>query len=133
MLLAPSSWQTWYLIGRDHRALGHTDVARTAYLRALNEAPEEPEILVELGTLLWESGQREEAFPYLERAAHDCPTDPGLSLQLGLAQLERDDLISAQRWLTGAKHLDPSDRRVDLALQQLALRKKSGRRRKRAA
>src|SRR5213082_3264946 len=28
MLLAPSSWQTWYLIGRDHRQLGHAEVAR---------------------------------------------------------------------------------------------------------
>jgi hypothetical protein len=54
-------------------------------------------------------------------------------VQLGLAHLERDNLLAAQRWLTGAKHLDPSDRRVDLALQQLALRKKGGRRRKRAA
>src|ERR1700675_116468 len=23
MMLAPSSWQTWFLIGRDHRQLGH--------------------------------------------------------------------------------------------------------------
>jgi Tfp pilus assembly protein PilF len=54
-------------------------------------------------------------------------------LQLGLAYLERDDLVAAQRWLSAAKHLDPSDRRIDLGLQQVGLRKASGRRRQRAA
>jgi hypothetical protein len=33
----------------------------------------------------------------------------------------------------GAKHLDPSDRRIDVALQDLALRRKTARKGKRAA
>jgi len=131
MLLAPSSWQTWYLIGRDHRLLGHAEVARLAYLRALNQAPEEPEILAELGTLLWEMGQRGDAYIYLEQAVKACPVDPGFALQLGLAEMQRGDLIAAHRLLAGAKHLDPSDRRIDVALQGLALRKRESRSRQR--
>jgi Tfp pilus assembly protein PilF len=55
-------------------------------------------------------------------------------LQLGLAEMERDNLTAARRLLTTAKHLDPSERRIDLALQDLALRRKTApRKRKRAA
>ena len=133
MMLAPSAWQTWFLIGRDHRQLGHTEVARLAYRRALNESPEEPEVLAELGTLLWEMGMRDDAFPLLEHAALTCPVDPGFTLQLGLAEMERGQLTAAQRHLTGAKHLDPSDRRIDVALQHLAQRRKETRKHKPAA
>jgi len=135
LLLAPSSWQTWYLIGRDHRQLGHAEVARLAYRRALEGAPDEPEILAELGTLLWEMGHRDDAYVYLEGAVKACPVDPGFALQLGLAAMQRGNLIAAHRLLTGAKHLDPSDRRIDVALQGLALRRKESRsrQRKRAA
>jgi Tfp pilus assembly protein PilF len=125
MMLAPSSWQTWFLIGRDHRQLGHAEVARLAYRRGLAEAPEEPVLLGELGTLLNEMGLEEEAYPMLVQAADRCPVDPGLRLQVGLADLERDDLLGAQRNLTLAKHLDPGDRRIDLALQELSARKRN--------
>ena len=133
MMLAPSSWQTWYLIGRDHRQLGHAEVARLAYRRGLDQAPEESEILAEMGTLLWEMGLRNEAYPFLEQAAQRCPVDPGLALQLGIADLERGDLTAARRRLTGAKHIDPSDRRIDLALQELAIRRRDPRHHHRAA
>ncbi len=133
MMLAPSSWQTWFLIGRDHRQLGHAEVARLAYGRALDQAPEEPEVLSELGTLLWEMDMRDEGCDLLERAVMACPVDPGFTLQLGLAEMERDNLAAAQRLLTTAKHLDPAERRIDLALQDLGLRRKTPRKRKRAA
>jgi tetratricopeptide (TPR) repeat protein len=133
MMLAPSSWQTWFLIGRDHRQLGHTEVARLAYRRGLSQAPEEPELLAELGSLLWEMGMRDDAYPLIEQAARVCPVDPGLTLQLGLADMERDDLVAAQRNLTVAKHLDPGNHRIDLALQDLAIRRRQDRKRKRAA
>ena len=133
MMLAPSSWHTWFLIGRDHRQLGHTGVARLAYLRAVEASPDEPEVLAELGSLLWEMGMRDDAFPFLERAALTCPVDPGFSLQLGLAEMERGQLAAAQRHVMQAKHLDPSDRRIDVALQDLAVRRNAARKDKRAA
>jgi len=133
MMLAPSSWQTWFLIGRDHRQLGHTGVARLAYLRAVEASPDEPEVLAELGSLLWEMGMRDDAFPFLERAALTCPVDPGFSLQLGLAEMERGQLAAAQRHVMRSKHLDPSDRRIDVALQDLAVRRNVARKGKRAA
>jgi Flp pilus assembly protein TadD len=133
MMLAPSSWQTWFLIGRDHRQLGHSEVARLAYGRALEASADVPELLAELGTLLWEMGMRDDAFPFLERAALMCPVDPWFSLQLGLAEMERGQLAAAQRHVMVAKHLDPSDRRIDVALQDLALRRKAARKGKRAA
>jgi predicted Zn-dependent protease len=86
-----------------------------------------------MGTLLWETGKREQAYPLLEHAVTRCPIDPGLALQLGLADIERGALTAAQRRLTDAKHLDPSDRRIDLALQELALRKRDPRKHRRAA
>jgi len=39
--------------------------------------------------------------------------------------------MAAQRLLTTAKHLDPGERRIDIALQDLALRRKTLRKRKR--
>jgi Tfp pilus assembly protein PilF len=109
-------------------------VAIVAYRRALELAPEEADLLAELGSLLFEMGRVDEAFPYLEQAVKACPIDAGMVLQLGLAYAGRNDLIAAQRLLTDAKHLDPSDRRIDLALQDLALQKRGERRkRKRAA
>jgi Flp pilus assembly protein TadD len=134
MMLSPSAWQTWFLIGRDHRQLGHAEVARLAYRRALEAGPDEPELLFELGTLTWEMGMRDDGFAFLERAAQVCPVDPGFTLQLGLAEMERGNLTAARRLLTTAKHLDPSERRIDVALQYLALRWKAPpRKRKRAA
>jgi tetratricopeptide (TPR) repeat protein len=130
MMLAPSAWQTWFLIGRDHRQLGHPEVARLAYLRALEAGPGEPELLFELGTLLWEMDLRDEGFGLLERAVLACPVDPGFTLQLGLAEMARENLMAAHRLLTTAKHLDPAERRIDLALQDLALRRKALRKRK---
>jgi hypothetical protein len=62
-----------------------------------------------------------------------CPVDPGFTLQLGLAEMERGHLAAAQRHLTAAKHLDPPDRRIDVALQDLALRRQAARKSKRAA
>jgi hypothetical protein len=47
--------------------------------------------------------------------------------------MERGQLAAAQRHLMVAKHLDPSDRRIDVALQDLALRRKTARKGKRAA
>jgi tetratricopeptide (TPR) repeat protein len=133
MMLAPSSWQTWFLIGRDHRQLGHAEIARLAYLRAIDASPDEPEVLAELGALLWEMGMRDDAFPFLERAALACRVDPGFSVQLGLAEMERGELAAAQRHVMAAKHLDPSDRRIDVALQDLAARRTAARKSKRAA
>ena len=135
MMLAPSSWQTWFLIGRDHRQLGHAEVARLAYRRALEVGADEPDLLAELGSLLWEMGLKEDAYPLIEQAAKLCPVDPAFALQLGLADLERGDLLAAQRNVMLAKHLDPGDRRIDLALQELAARRRSGHKpgRKRAA
>jgi hypothetical protein len=78
-------------------------------------------------------GMRDDAFPFLERAVLTCPVDPGFSLQLGLAEMERGQLAAAQRHVMVAKHLDPSDRRIDVALQDLALRRKAARKGKRAA
>jgi tetratricopeptide (TPR) repeat protein len=133
MMLAPSAWQTWFLIGRDHRHLGHLEVARLAYRRALDVAPDAPEVLFELGTLLWEMGMRDDAVVLLENAVARCRVDPGYTLQLGLAEMERDNLRAARRWLTTAKHLDPAERRIDLALQDLALRSKTAPRKHRRA
>jgi Flp pilus assembly protein TadD len=131
--LAPGSWQTWFLIGREHRHLGHAEVAMVAYRRALEIAGEEADVLAELGSLLFEMGRLEEAFPYIERAAKACPIDAGMALQLGLAYAARNELVAAQRLLTNAKHLDPSDRRIDLALQDLALQKRGERRKRNRA
>lgn len=133
MMLAPSAWQTWFLIGRDHRQLGNAEVARLAFRRGLGQAPEEPDLLAELGSLLWEMGRRDDAYSLIEQAARACPVDPAIRLQLGLADLERGDLLAAQRNLTLAKHLDPGNRRIDLALEQLALARKQRPRKKRAA
>src|SRR5438309_9773068 len=102
MMLAPSAWQTWFLIGRDHRQLGHAEVARLAYRRALDAAPDEPEILFELGTLLWEMDRRDDGFDLLERAVLASPTDPGFGLQLRRPEEEGNKRHAARRWLTPA-------------------------------
>jgi len=133
MMLAPSAWQTWYLIGRDHRQLGHAEVARLAYRRGLAQAPDEPDLLSELGSLLWEMEMRDDAYALIEQAAAACPIDPGIRLQLGLADLERGELTAAQRNLTLAKHLDPGNRRIDRALEDLELARKRRPGKKRAA
>lgn len=133
MVLAPAGWQTWFLIGRQHRQLGRGDVARAAYRKALEAEPDQPDVLAEMGSLLWETGRPEEALPYLEAAARTIRTDPGLALQLGVAHLHTHDLVAAQAALLDAKHLDPADRLIDNALQDLAAQKKRKVRRKRAA
>jgi len=76
---------------------------------------------------------RDEGFACLERAVLACPVDPAFTLRLALAEMERDNLPAAHRLLTTAKHLDPGERRIDLALQDLWLRRKIVRKGKRAA
>jgi Flp pilus assembly protein TadD len=101
-----------------------------AYRRALTEGPDEPDLLAELGTLLWEMGMQDDAYPLILRAATLCAVDPGLAWELGQIELERGNLVDAQRHLTTAKHLDPGDRRIDATLEQLALRKRDRKKRR---
>ena len=96
-------------------------------------APDQAEVLYDVGSLLWEMGKPAEAFPYLERAARVCPTDAGILVQLALALAERREFAAAKDRLTAAKRLDPGDRRIDQAISELARRQRSGRRRRKAA
>ena len=88
MMLGPTSWQTWFLIGRDHRRLGHAEVARLAYRRALDASPEEPELLFELGTLLCEMELREDGVDR-EPDADEAGLRVDLGVDLPAAAAER--------------------------------------------
>jgi cytochrome c-type biogenesis protein CcmH len=126
--------EAWRRLGRARLVLGEVEAARAAYAEALEQAPEEPMILIEyaealLGppdprTRLPEVGQ--EAGALFEQAARLAPQAPSPHWYLGIRALQAGELDQArERWeqvlkLLGPEHPDYAG--VKSILDAIALR-----------
>ena len=128
----PVGWRSWHLIGRRHRELGNLEVAASAFRRALSLAPDQAEVLLELGDLRWEQADHAGGLEFLQRAVRACPSDPRLRLRLARALAASDDAMAAFE-LREAKHLTPLDPEIDRELLAIEGQRRLARRKRRHA
>lgn len=87
------------------------DTARRHYLEILEQNPDHPSTLVNLGTLEQQAGRSEEATLYLERAVSEAPGMAHAWTMLGLLYYEKDSMYRSISCLSRAAHEDPLDAR----------------------
>jgi Tfp pilus assembly protein PilF len=84
--LDPKMKQAHSLLARAYDRKGLPEQARRSFDRALDEAPDDPQTLNDLGYTLYLNGQYRAAVDRLKRAARLAPTDERILNNLALAQ-----------------------------------------------
>jgi cytochrome c-type biogenesis protein CcmH len=105
----------WTFLGRSAAALGRRDQAETAYLRAVNLAPDDAGLLTEAADVLLEARDARAAAraeSLLERARQADPAHLPAWLSSGNAAFARGDVDSALKAWTQALRLAPPDSSV---------------------
>lgn len=87
-----------YLAGWAHEQSGHAPEAVAAYRRAREHAPQSRNLAVRLSALLYEQGDRAEAYALLDAALHVLP--PPMDL---VSQLERGDGHNVPAYLSAMR------------------------------
>ena len=110
-------------LGLSHQALGHSDEALAAFRSAIawqsqllkkNSGP-----FLNLGILLLEQNQVEEAMAYLSEAVEISPEESRAHEQLGKAYARQNELLKAQGELEKAVLLSPDNAALHFILGQL--------------
>ena len=100
---------------------GRSMEARTALLKVLALDDRYPVALRQLGQLEMDSGNYQEAVPYLKRLCESRPNDAGALLDYGRALRLSGDLPGAHRALAKSLGLDANQSAARLLLGQIAL------------
>jgi Flp pilus assembly protein TadD len=121
--LAPKTVKAENNLGLAYEGLNRTDDAVVAYRRAIDwqENAEHPseQPLLNLGRVLVDRGQFEEALALLTRAVAISPRDPEIRKQLGRAYLRQGRLHDAQMELEQAVGLSPESAPLHFLLGQV--------------
>ncbi|PZW51111.1 tetratricopeptide repeat protein [Humitalea rosea] len=103
----PAEWPLFYARGISEERAGHWTRAERDFTRALELAPEQPNVLNYLGYTWVERGANlAEARRMLERAAALRPQDGNIADSLGWALYKIGDLPNAVTWLEKAAELE---------------------------
>ena len=113
---APNSFRAWSNLALAHHAEGHTELARSAYDRALRLNPGHARAWNNLGLLREESGSFAEARAAYRQAALLAPGFSGPLANLGRLSLAMGDTATAGRDLAEALARNPDD--VEALLHQ---------------
>jgi tetratricopeptide (TPR) repeat protein len=117
--LDPANAKAGDFLGLSYAALGRPSDALTAYRAATASATTESGPWLDLGTLLLESGQAEEAIPELSKALELAPQNPDAHRELGKAYLLLNRLELAQTEVEKAAELAPDNAPVHFLLAQV--------------
>ena len=82
--------QSPLLVARTLRSQGRHGDAATLLQAALHKAPQDPEVLHELGNVLRALGRHDDSLPHLLEATRLCPDNPIYWLNLGVSHFEKD-------------------------------------------
>jgi Tfp pilus assembly protein PilF len=102
-------WEAHFGLGLVARQKGAFVAAASSFRRALTLAPEQPDVMHELGVALLASGSEEDALGLLDRAAALRPGEAGYIADAGLAHLRAGDLDAARERLRIASTIDADD------------------------
>lgn len=104
----PAEWPLFYARGISLERAGHWVRAEADFNRALELAPEQPNVLNYLGYTWVERGTNlAAARRMLERAAELRPQDGNIADSLGWALFKLNQTVDAVRWLEKAAELEP--------------------------
>jgi Tfp pilus assembly protein PilF len=105
----PDIWEAHFGLGLVARQKEEFVVAATAFRRALDLAPEQADVMHELGVALLASGSKADALALLDRAAALRPGEAGYIADAGFAHLRAGDLEAARERLRIASTIDAED------------------------
>jgi Tfp pilus assembly protein PilF len=105
----PDIWEAHFGLGLVARQREEFAAAATAFRRALNLAPEQPDVMHELGVALLATGSKADALGLLDRAAALRPGEAAYLADAGFAHLRAGDLGAARERLRIASTLDAED------------------------
>ena len=105
-----ANWRLWYLRGAAHERAGRWPMAERDMSKALELAPEEPEVLNYLGYSWVDRGERlQQAMGMIERAARLRPRSGAIVDSLGWAHYRLGNFSEAVTRLERAAELEPGD------------------------
>jgi Flp pilus assembly protein TadD len=105
----PRIWEAHFGLGLVDRRAEDFVAAAASFRRALDLAPEQPDVMHELGVALLASGSRAEALGLLDRAAALRPGQAAYIADAGFAHLRAGDLGAARERLRIASTIDAED------------------------
>ena len=102
-------WEAHFGLGLVARQREAFVAAASSFRRALDLAPEQPDVMHELGVALLASGSRADALGLLDRAAALRPEEAAYIADAGFAHLRAGDLDAARERLRIASTIDADD------------------------
>lgn len=122
---APNVIEAQIALGRSYYLWKEYDEALEVLLDTQENFPDQPDVLDWLGRILWESGERETAFSYLNKGIQRHPFNVQLIARAGQYLFDNDQLDEARRYLARAEEISPRHPmlqavRADIARQMAA-------------
>jgi predicted TPR repeat methyltransferase len=108
--------QDWVQVALEHHRAGRFTDAESAYRKALDSNPDDPEAPHWLGVLMHQAKRSQEAIRFLERAVQLRPDDAAYRHNLGHAYLARRQHANAIAAFQKAVEIDPSRPEAWMAL-----------------
>ena len=105
----PQIWEAHFGLGLVARRTEDFVAAAASFRRALDLAPEQPDVMHELGVALLASGSRADALGLLDRAAALRPGQAAYIADAGFAHLRAGDIGAARERLRIASTIDADD------------------------
>jgi Tfp pilus assembly protein PilF len=102
-------WEAHFGLGLVARQEEAFDAAASSFRRALDLAPDQPDVMHELGVALLASGAKADALGLLDRAAALRPGEAAYIADAGFAHLRAGDLEAARERLRIASAIDSAD------------------------
>lgn len=119
---APHAIEGHIALGRSYYAWKEYDEALEVLLDAQESFPDQPLVLDWLARILWESGERETAFTYLNRGIMAQPYNVQLIARAGQYLFDNDQLEEARRYLARAEAIQPKHPMLNAVRNYIAQR-----------
>ncbi len=94
-------------LAQAYHAWDDKDAALEVLLDTQQKLPDHPEVLRMLTQILWDSGEREVAFQYLNRGLQSFPFDVPLLVQAGRLLFINEQFTESRRYLALAEEIQP--------------------------
>ncbi len=121
----PSDIQGWIMLARSYQVMNQPEKAQDALRRATHAAPDDPAILVQLGTAIVDNSDRsiplpDSAIAVFRRVLELDVLNPDAMYFVGMAQAQSGDIQKARStWTQLLTQLDVSSQAYDIVQQQI--------------
>jgi tetratricopeptide (TPR) repeat protein len=123
---APSFVDACLALARAYILRDDREAAAEVLLDAQKSMPDNPDILAELGSVLWRTGEKELAFKYLNRGLQEHPNHIPLLVRIGRFLFDNGQTADARLYLSRAEAVDPLDTQLEGVRRYIAGRLAEG-------